>query len=301
MRSRPDAQQDALSRRLALVRPETAAESAPESAPEESPWWAAEAVVPAWPEEPPDAPAVALVPEPGRHAARRPFSLRPRLPDALQGRARLGPSQLTVVALVLAAALALTCWWLVRGRARDLSPVAVPATAASPLVPLTAAAADATTAAVTAPSTTAATMVTVDVEGKVRRPGIVIVPTGSRVTDALEAAGGVPRRGTLHGLNLAAVLTDGQQIVVGAPSAPAAGPAATGSATAGAAGEGPLVNLNTATSEELDTLPGVGPVTAQSILEWREQNGGFTSVQELLEVDGIGPATLAKLTPHVTV
>ena len=147
-------------------------------------------------------------------------------------------------------------------------------------------------------------MVTVDVEGKVRRPGIVVVPAGSRVTDALAAAGGVPHHRALGGLNLAAVLVDGQQIVVGGPASGsgtsgttlAAGPGTSGGTSAGA-----LVNLNTASADELDTLPGVGPVTAQSILEWREQNGGFTSVQELLEVDGIGPATLAKLTPHVTV
>ena len=137
-----------------------------------------------------------------------------------------------------------------------------------------------------------------------RRPGIVIVPAGSRVTDALAAAGGVPRHRVLGGLNLAAVLVDGQQIVVGA-AAPSAGDAVTGSTSTAGAGSGTadqpaagaLVNLNTATGDQLDTLPGVGPVTAQAILEWREQNGGFTSVQELLEVDGIGPATLAKLTP----
>lgn len=305
MRTRPDVQQETLSRRLALVRAETAAESAPdEGAPQESVWWAAHATMPAWPEpEESEAPVVALVPEPGRHAARRPLLGLPRLPESLRGRARLGTSQLTVVVLVLAVALALTCWWLARGRATDLSPVSAPTAAASPLVPLVAvddgAAGDGAARVGAAPSASAATMVTVDVEGKVRRPGIVIVPSGSRVTDALKAAGGVPHRGTLQGLNLAAVLTDGQQIVVGAPATPAA--AATGSGTPGATGDGTLVNLNTATSEELDTLPGVGPVTAQSILEWRDQNGGFTSVQELLEVDGIGPATLEKLTPHVTV
>ncbi len=305
MRTRPDVQQETLSRRLALVRAETAAEGTPEK----SAWWTAHTAAVAWPgveaaegasPAVPESPVVALVPEPGRHAARRSLTMRPRLPEALQGHARLGPSQLTVIALVLAAALALTCWWLARGRATDLSPVSAPTAAASPLVPLAATGGGATATAVVAPSaTSAAAMVTVDVEGKVRRPGIVILPTGSRVTDALKAAGGVPRRGTLRGLNLAAVLADGQQIVVGAPVA--ASSLGSGVPLPGATGDGGLVNLNTATAEELDTLPGVGPVTAQAILEWREQNGGFTSVQELLEVDGIGPATLEKLTPHVTV
>jgi len=306
-------QQETLSRRLALVRPEAAERATVESRPEESAWWVAHAAVPAWSEaepgegmspEAPGAPEVSVVPvpvpTPGRHASRRPWVLLPRLPDALAGRTRLGPPQLTVVALVVAVALALTCWWLARGRPTDLTPVSGPTMAASPLVPLTATGGGVTTAPVPAPSGAPAAMVTVDVEGKVRRPGIVIVPTGSRVTDALKAAGGVRRRGSMRGLNLAAVLTDGQQIVVGAPTAVAPG-VATGAGGSSASAEGALVNLNTATADELDTLPGVGPVTAQSILEWREQNGGFTSVQELLEVDGIGPATLAKLTPHVTV
>lgn len=154
---------------------------------------------------------------------------------------------------------------------------------------------------------------TVDVEGAVRRPGIVVLPTGSRVVDAIRAAGGAPHRRTLGGLNLAAVLGDGQQIVVGTGTGAATGAgsatggagSATGGASTGTTPQGPvpgaLVDLNTATAEELDTLPGVGPVTAQSILTWRQQNGGFTSVDELLSVSGIGPATLAKLTPYVTV
>ncbi|MDN5745403.1 MAG: helix-hairpin-helix domain-containing protein, partial [Nocardioidaceae bacterium] len=102
-------------------------------------------------------------------------------------------------------------------------------------------------------------------------------------------------------LNLARVLVDGEQIVVGRP-------ATTGSAAGGApppagGGAGPtqLVNLNTATQSELEALPQVGPVTAQAIIAWRDQNGGFTSVDELLEIDGIGEKTLTQLTPHVTV
>ena len=139
---------------------------------------------------------------------------------------------------------------------------------------------------------------TVDIAGKVRRPGVATLPAGSRVVDALERAGGARGRVDLTSLNLARVLVDGEQILVGAP-AHAAGPAA--GAVAGAPpATSPLVNLNTATTEELDTLPGVGPVTAQKILSWRTEHGAFASVDELLEVDGIGEKTLAELAPLVT-
>ena len=144
--------------------------------------------------------------------------------------------------------------------------------------------------------------VTVDVAGKVRRPGIVVLGAGARVTDALAAAGGARKGVDLTPLNLARVLVDGEQIVVGGPARPpgAAGAAAgTGTGNGGAAG--PLVNLNTAGQTELESLPQVGPVTAQSIIAWRDAHGGFTSVDELLEVDGIGQKTLEQITPHVTV
>jgi competence protein ComEA len=337
MRTRPDAHHEALTRRLALLRAEVSADGWPDDAAAEAPavdaeadWWAAHTAVPADPDglpddaTPPDLQATqtdrpvaqpVMLPVPGRHAARRRLVHAFRLPEALRGRARIGPTQLSVVALAVAAALALTCWWLAKGRATTLappSPTSTPSSAASPLIALESpggapsASSGAAPAAVRSPDAAgqpSGAMVTVDVEGKVRRPGIVILPTGSRVTDALKAAGGVPRRRSLGGLNLAAVLVDGQQIVVGAKPAPGAPAVDTG--TVGGAGapgvDGAQVNLNTATAEQLDTLPGVGPVTAQSILDWREENGGFTSVQELLEVDGIGPATLEKIAPHATV
>jgi competence protein ComEA len=138
--------------------------------------------------------------------------------------------------------------------------------------------------------------VVVDVAGKVRRPGIVRLPLGSRVVDALEAAGGARRGADLTGLNLARVLSDGEQVLVGVPAAAGPPVAAPGATVAG----GVLVNLNTATQPELETLPGVGPVTATSILEWRAEHGAFSSVDELLEVSGIGDATLAEIAPHVT-
>jgi len=139
--------------------------------------------------------------------------------------------------------------------------------------------------------------VTVDVAGKVRRPGVATLPAGSRVVDALRKAGGARGRVDLSGLNLARVLVDGEQILVGKP---APGGLAASASTAAPDATGALVNLNTATAEQLDTLPGVGPVTAQKILEWRGSHGAFSAVDELLEVDGIGEKTLADLAPHVT-
>lgn len=135
----------------------------------------------------------------------------------------------------------------------------------------------------------------VDVQGKVRRPGVVRLPAGARVLDALRAAGG-PRPGVpTTSLNLARQLADGEQVVLDP-----AGVVAVGSATAGRVAGGP-VNLNTATLEDLDGLPGVGPVLAQRILDWRDEHGGFSAVEELQEVPGIGPATFADLRDRVRV
>ncbi len=140
--------------------------------------------------------------------------------------------------------------------------------------------------------------IVVDVTGKVRRPGIATLPVGSRVVDALEAAGGARRGARLGTLNLARLLVDGEQVVVGVPAPPGVAASAAVAPTAGASS--PLVNINTASQSELEELPGVGPVTARSILDFRAENGAFTSVDELLEVSGIGDATLAELAPFVT-
>ena len=148
-----------------------------------------------------------------------------------------------------------------------------------------------------AASTSAASgSVTVDVAGRVRRPGIAVLDAGSRVVDALKAAGGARGGVDLTGLNLARVLVDGEQILVGVD--PPAGVAAGVSATA--APSATLVNLNTADQVALESLPEVGPVTAQAILAYRTEHGAFTSVDQLLDVDGIGEATLAQVTPYVT-
>ena len=138
--------------------------------------------------------------------------------------------------------------------------------------------------------------VTVHVVGEVRKPGVVQLPAGSRVVDAVKAAGGLRRGGELGGTNLARVLTDGERIEIGGQDA-AAG-AGTGGPTGGSAG--PL-DLNSATAEQLDALPGVGPVTAAKILAWRSTHDRFSVVDELAEVPGIGPKTLADLRPLVRV
>jgi competence protein ComEA len=121
------------------------------------------------------------------------------------------------------------------------------------------------------------------------------------VVDALEAAGGARRGVDLSTLNLARVLVDGEQIMVGVRAPDGVAASSASAPQTGASGPAALVNINTADQAGLETLPGVGPVTAQAILEWRDRNGGFTAVDELLEVSGIGDATLAQIAPFVTI
>ncbi len=141
----------------------------------------------------------------------------------------------------------------------------------------------------------AAQTVVVAVVGQVAAPGLVTLPAGSRVDDALAAAGGPLPDADLTTVNLARVVADGEQIAVGVPGA-APGP----SAEPGAAGSTP-VNLNTASEQDLETLPGVGPVLAGRIVLYRSDSGGFTSVDQLQDVSGIGPTTFAELQDLVTV
>ena len=149
---------------------------------------------------------------------------------------------------------------------------------------------------------TPAESVLVHVTGDVRRPGLVGLPAGSRVDDAVQAAGGLRKHGSVGSTNLARLLVDGERIEVGGDDTSSSGLKAASSGAAGASGAsaGPI-DLNTATTEQLDSLPGIGPVTAAKILSWREANGRFTVVDELAEVPGIGPKTLAELRPHVRV
>jgi competence protein ComEA len=130
--------------------------------------------------------------------------------------------------------------------------------------------------------------VVVDVAGGVERPGVYRLPAGSRVEDAVERAGGASAEAELEAVNRAARLADGQQVVV-----PERGPA--GISVAASGGEEGPISLGTATVEQLDTIDGIGPVTAQDIVEFRDQHGGLASVDQLDQVSGIGPATMESL------
>jgi competence protein ComEA len=133
----------------------------------------------------------------------------------------------------------------------------------------------------------------VDVAGAVRRPGLYRLPQGSRIADALAKAGGASAKAAVEGVNLAAPLADGEQVVV--PLRVAGGEAAAAPAGASAAGASGPVSLSTATVEQLDALPGIGPVTAQKIVDYRTEHGAFHSVDELDAISGIGPAKLDQL------
>jgi len=143
-----------------------------------------------------------------------------------------------------------------------------------------------------------ATPVVVAVVGLVARPGLVTVPTGSRVADAVEAAGGLLPGTDPAAVNLAALVTDGQQIAVGVPGVVGSAPT---SPDGGGAGGGGLIDLNSATASELDALPGIGPVLAQRIVAHRDEQGPFRSVDQLDDVPGIGPTIFAELAGLVTV
>jgi competence protein ComEA len=156
------------------------------------------------------------------------------------------------------------------------------------------------------PITVAPVTVTVHVAGHVAHPGVYAVPAGARVADAVVAAGGAAADADLELLNLASRLSDGERVYVPAKGevapavvvSPAAGGGAAGSQAGAAAGP---VDLNTATAEQLEALPGVGPATSKAILAYRASHGRFRSVTELLEVPGIGPAKLEALRPLVKV
>ncbi|MGC4854522.1 helix-hairpin-helix domain-containing protein [Micromonospora sp. DT4] len=194
---------------------------------------------------------------------------------------RRGVRALAVVALVVVLAAAGWAW---RSRPHA-EPVAPPATEATPV-------------AEGQGSASASGELVVAVAGKVRRPGLVRVPAGARLADALREAGGPLPGVDVTLLNPARKVTDGELIVVGVTPPPAPGAAA---APTAAGAPGGLVNLNTATLAQLDALPGVGPVLAQRILAYRDQHGGFTAVGDLRQVDGIGDARYEQLKDLVTV
>lgn len=224
------------------------------------------------------------------------------------------------IAVLLAALVAVAGYWAWSGRPREVA--AAPALLTAPGAPASQATGpgqpldghpDALTSsgpsgapetsAPVAPSAVAAPVsgqvpasVVVHVAGDVRRPGLVVLASGARVADAITAAGGVTRRQAADTVNLARLVVDGEQIVVGStvlgsgggPAAPAAGPPA-------------VVNLNAADVAALDALPGIGPVLAERIVAWRMANGPFRSVDELGEVSGIGQSILGQIRSRVRV
>lgn len=208
------------------------------------------------------------------------------------------------LAVIVALAVAVAGYWAWSGRPRAVAvapavvavgtplpaptpvPTPVPAAPAPPDRGSPAAGGD-------APVASAGPQVVVHVTGLVARPGLVRLPAGARVADAVVEAGGVTRRRAADTVNLARILVDGEQVVVGLPAAPgAAGSAPPGNPMG--SGTTPI-DLNTATAGVLEGLPGVGPVIAARIVDWRTANGAFRSVEELGEVSGIGDAILAQV------
>lgn len=211
---------------------------------------------------------------------------------------RRGVRALAVIAVLVVLGAAGWAWWS-RPRAE---PVAEPAAPASALAGPGSDRSETAPAGAQPESTAAGAEVVVAVSGKVRRPGLVRLPAGARVADALEAAGG-PLPGTdVALLNLARKLADGELILVGVTAPPGAADGATGAGAnpAGNGAAGGKVSLNNATLAELDALPGVGPVLAQRIIDYREQRGGFRAISDLKQVTGIGDARYEDLKALVT-
>ncbi|WP_435884020.1 helix-hairpin-helix domain-containing protein [Streptomyces cyaneofuscatus] len=229
-----------------------------------------------------------------------------RVPLWVRIRWGLAPRTLAALALVLVAAVGLAAFhfWSVRPQGVRAPETVEAGAAAVAGDPLRAGGADPVPRPVAgappSPPPEPAGEIVVDVSGKVHRPGVQRLPAGSRVADALRAAGGVRAGTDVTGLNRARVLMDGEQVAVGLPQAPAALGATGGAAGApGTAGPAAPLSLSVATKEQLETLPGVGPVLAQHIIDHRTENGGFRFVDELRQVNGIGDRRFADLRPLV--
>jgi competence protein ComEA len=202
---------------------------------------------------------------------------------------RLDPGRNGVIAVGVAVVVAamVTGWWLLSQRPREI-PVET-----NGAVSLSGAPTPVGTEGTPVTAAQSPAVVVVDVAGRVHRPGLYRLSAGSRVNDALRAAGGALRGVDLSSLNLDAMVVDGQQILVGAGQS-------VGADATSPTGTNGTVSLNSAGLEQLETLPGVGPVLAQKIVDWRTVNGGFTSVDQLTEVSGIGDVTFAELEPLVS-
>ncbi|MFE3605188.1 helix-hairpin-helix domain-containing protein [Streptomyces goshikiensis] len=224
---------------------------------------------------PPVAPPLEPAEEPAPAArVSRGLAVRERLPVWLQARCGVEPRTVAAVGVVLVAAVGFAAQQYWSGRPQPVTAPAVVAPVSAPV-----------SASTPAPGAGGGRIV-VDVSGKVRDPGVRRLPAGSRVEDALAAAGGVRPGTDTGGLNRARVLVDGEQVLVGAPAPPVPG--------ASGPGAGPL-SLGSATVDQLDGLPGVGPVLAQHIVDFRTARGGFRSVEDLRQVNGIGERRFADL------
>jgi competence protein ComEA len=211
-----------------------------------------------------------------------------------------GRSGAFAVGLAVVAAAVITGLWLLTQRPHAMPVATTGGQLSSAPSPVGTGDVSVSSSATTAPASPTATLLVVDVAGKVRQPGLYRLPDGARVDDAIRAAGGPLHGVDLSSLNLAARVADGQQILVGQPTPGVVGGAPGGAGAGVTTGATAPVSLNTATLEQLETLPGVGPVLGQNIIDWRTANGGFHSVDQLTEVSGIGDVTFAELQPLVT-
>ncbi|WP_316521398.1 helix-hairpin-helix domain-containing protein [Kitasatospora brasiliensis] len=251
------------------------------------------------PAAPPPLPTVGGADDPDEAVRSRATSL-PSFASAL-ALDRRAVAGLTIL-LLFAVGYAVQHFWLARPETvavPALAAVAAPAQA-DPSVPADAAASRAGPGVGTEAAPGVVAAVVVDIGGRVHLPGLHTLPGGSRVADALRAAGGPLPETDTRNLNLARLLTDGEQILVG-EQAPALAPAVgSGNGPPGPAAPRPPVSLNRATLEQLDALPGVGPTLAQRILAYRTSHGSFRSLDQLRQVSGIGARTYAELRPLLT-
>jgi competence protein ComEA len=219
-----------------------------------------------------------------------------RVPDAAEildeiPRQRFGRMHVGVISVLLIFGLVTAGWLLLRAR---------PVVIASPGEVVTMSTPQPTASTASPSPSQRATKLVVHVLGAVRRPGLVKLPESSRVQDAIDAAGGLTGRADPGELNLAQPIADGQQLVIGTKNDPAGEVRDGGEPGAGSGSSATAtLDLNRANQAQLEELPGIGPVTAQAILTWRQQHGRFNRIEELQEVDGIGPKTYAQIAPHV--